>query len=113
MPTSGTTRDAIGKGLRDELRELVTSPLPERLRRLLDKIDQAKGSLPTTPNETVASRPRERVVALLRDARLASVHPRRGLCRSPCAELHPRHDIIDRVGLMRSSNGADVAPSNK
>ena len=34
--------DVIGNGLRDTWRELVASPLPERIRRLLDELDRTE-----------------------------------------------------------------------
>jgi len=35
-------RDLIGKKLRDEWRDLVKSPLPSRLRQLLDELERAE-----------------------------------------------------------------------
>ena len=34
--------DVIGTSLRDTWRELVASPLPERIQRLLDELDRAE-----------------------------------------------------------------------
>jgi len=34
--------DVIGNSLRDTWRELVTSPLPERIQRLLDELDRTE-----------------------------------------------------------------------
>jgi hypothetical protein len=43
MPVmSEKPRDLIGKKLRDEWRDLVKSPLPSRLRQLLDELERAE-----------------------------------------------------------------------
>ena len=43
MPlTSEKPLDLIGKKLRDEWHDLVRSPLPDRLRQLLDELERAE-----------------------------------------------------------------------